>query len=62
MHDLYPVSLSARSSYVKFTNEVVEALSAQRHLDRLMAPVIVAHGTLENAGISAPEPRVRSGS
>jgi arylformamidase len=47
MYDLYPVSLSARSSYVKFTNEVVEALSAQRHLDRLMAPVIVAHGTLE---------------
>jgi arylformamidase len=47
MYDLYPVSLSARNSYVKFTNEVVEALSAQRHLDRLMAPVIVAHGTLE---------------
>jgi arylformamidase len=47
MYDLYPVTLSARSSYVKFTNDVVEALSAQRHLDRLVAPVIVAHGTLE---------------
>ena len=47
MYDLYPVSLSARSNYVKFTTEVVEALSAQRHLDRLVAPVIVAHGTLE---------------
>ena len=47
MYDLYPVSVSARSNYVTFTNEVVEALSAQRHLDRLVAPVIVAHGTLE---------------
>jgi arylformamidase len=47
MYDLYPVTLSARSTYVKFTNDVVEVLSAQRHLDRLVAPVIVAHGTLE---------------
>jgi arylformamidase len=41
------VSLSARSSYVNFTPEVVEALSPMRHLDNLVAPVIVAHGTLE---------------
>jgi len=47
MYDLYPVTLSARSNYVKFTNDVVEALSSQRHLDKLAAPVIVAHGTLE---------------
>jgi arylformamidase len=47
MYDLYPVTLSARSNYVKFTDDVVEALSAQRHLDKLVAPVIVAHGTLE---------------
>lgn len=47
MYDLYPVSLSARSNYVKFTAEAVEALSSQRHLDKLTAPVIVAHGTLE---------------
>jgi arylformamidase len=47
MYDLYPVSLSARSHYVKFTDEVVEALSPQRHLDKLVAPVIVSHGTLE---------------
>jgi arylformamidase len=26
---------------------VIEALSPQRHLDTLVAPVIVAHGTLE---------------
>lgn len=47
MYDLQPVTLSARSNYVKFTNEVVEALSSQRHLDKLVAPVVVAHGTLE---------------
>jgi acetyl esterase/lipase len=32
MYDLYPVTLSARSNDVRFTTEVVEALSAQRHL------------------------------
>jgi len=47
MYDLHPVSLSARSNYVKFTNEVVESLSTQRHLDKLVAPVIVGYGTLE---------------
>jgi arylformamidase len=47
MYDLFPVALSARSNYVKFTKEVVEALSAQRHLDKLVAPVVIAHGTLE---------------
>lgn len=47
MYDLHPVSLSARAGYVKFTPEMVEKLSSQRHLDRLVAPVIVAHGTLE---------------
>lgn len=47
MYDLYPVTLSARSNYVKFTSEVVDALSALRHLDKLAAPVIVAYGTLE---------------
>jgi arylformamidase len=47
MYDLYPVSLSARSNYVSFTPDVIEALGSQRHLDRLAAPVIVAHGTLE---------------
>jgi arylformamidase len=47
MYDLHPVTLSARSNYVTFTDAVVEALSPQRHLDKLVAPVIVAHGTLE---------------
>jgi arylformamidase len=47
MYDLKPVRLSARSSYVKFTEEMEQALSPQRHLDHLTAPLIVAHGTLE---------------
>jgi arylformamidase len=47
MYDLYPVSLSARAGYVKFTPEMIEKLSPQRHLDKLVAPVIVAHGALE---------------
>lgn len=47
MYDLYPVSLSARARYVKFNAELIERLSPLRHLDRLAAPVIVAHGTLE---------------
>jgi arylformamidase len=47
MFDLRPVRLSSRSSYVKFTDEMEQALSAQRHLDRLTAPVVLVHGTLE---------------
>jgi arylformamidase len=47
MYDLKPVRLSSRSSYVKFTDEVEAALSAQRHLDRLNTPVILAYGSLE---------------
>jgi arylformamidase len=48
MYDLKPVRLSARSNYVKFTDEMERALSPQRHLDRLSAPLIVSHGTLES--------------
>jgi arylformamidase len=47
MYDLYPVSLSARSSYVAFTERMVDELSAIRHLDRINVPTIVAHGTNE---------------
>ena len=47
MFDLKPVRLSARSRYVTFTDEMEHALSPQRHLDTLNAPVIVAHGTFE---------------
>jgi arylformamidase len=47
IYDLEPVRLSARSLYVKFTEEMVQALSPLRHLARLHAPLIVAHGTFE---------------
>lgn len=47
MYDLKPVRLSKRSEYVKFTDEIEQALSSQRHLDKLNAPIIVAYGTQE---------------
>ncbi|MFL6971871.1 MAG: alpha/beta hydrolase [Xanthobacteraceae bacterium] len=47
MYDLKPVRLSKRSSYVKFTDEVEQALSAQRHIDKLTAPVTLVYGTEE---------------
>jgi len=47
MYDLKPVRLSKRSDYVKFTDAVEDALSTQRHLDRINCPVTVLHGTLE---------------
>ena len=47
MYDLKPVRLSKRSSYVKFTDEIEDKLSAQRHLDQLVAPVRLVYGTLE---------------
>jgi arylformamidase len=47
MYDLKPARLSARSNYVKFTDAMEDALSTQRHLDRIVCPVTVLHGTLE---------------
>jgi len=47
MYDLKPVRLSKRSEYVRFTDAVEDALSAQRHLDRIHCPVTLLHGTLE---------------
>jgi arylformamidase len=47
MYDLAPVRLSARSSYVKFDDATVEALSSIRRLDRLHCPVNVSYGTCE---------------
>lgn len=47
MFDLKPVRLSSRSSYISFTDAVEQALSSQRHLHHLHAPVIVAYGSLE---------------
>jgi len=47
MYDLKPVRLSKRSQYVNFTDEIEQALSSERHLDKLNAPIIVAYGTKE---------------
>ena len=47
MYDLAPVRLSKRSSYVTFTDAIVSKLSAQRHLDGLHTPLILAIGTCE---------------
>jgi arylformamidase len=47
MYDLKPVRLSKRSKYVKFTDEMEQALSAQRHLDKLHTPLVLAYGTYE---------------
>jgi arylformamidase len=41
------VRISKRSSFIRFTDEMEEAMSPQRHLDQLRAPVVVAYGTNE---------------
>lgn len=45
MYDLKPVRLSKRSEYVKFTDEMEQAMSSQRQIDRLRAPLIITYGT-----------------
>ena len=47
MYELYPVSLSARSQYVKFTGEMIEDLSPVRRIEGWNTPVVVAYGSLE---------------
>jgi arylformamidase len=47
MYELEPVRLSKRSSYVSFTTAMVEQLSAQRHLESLTTPLVLAYGTAE---------------
>ncbi len=47
MYDLAPVRLSKRSSYVNFTDPMVEKLSSQRHLDGLQTPLLLAYGSCE---------------
>ena len=47
MYDLKGPRLSARSNYVKFDDAMEDALSAQRHLDKVRTPVLLVHGTLE---------------
>jgi arylformamidase len=47
MYEMAPVWLSFRHTYVNFTDAMADAMSSQRHIDKLNAPIIVTHGTLE---------------
>jgi arylformamidase len=47
MYDLKPVRLSKRGNYVKFTDEMEQQLSAQRHIDKIHTPIVLGTGTLE---------------
>lgn len=47
MYDLRGPRLSKRGAYVKFTDEMEDALSAQRHLERICAPITLLYGSLE---------------
>jgi arylformamidase len=47
MFDLAPVRLSWRRTYVHFTDAMTEAMSSQRHVDKLRAPIVVTCGTFE---------------
>ena len=58
MFDLKPVRLSARSAYVKFTDEMEQALSTQRHLDSSTARCRRAWHA-GDAGVHAPDARFR---
>jgi arylformamidase len=42
MYEMTPVRLSWRRTYVNFTDAMTDAMSAQRHIDKLRAPITVA--------------------
>jgi arylformamidase len=47
MYEMTPVRLSWRRSLVNFTDAITDSMSAQRHIDKLQAPITVTYGTLE---------------
>jgi arylformamidase len=47
MYDLRGPRLSKRSAYVKFTDEVEHALSPERHIGAIRAPIVLLYGSLE---------------
>jgi arylformamidase len=47
MFDMRPVRLSWRRTYVSFTDAMEVAMSPQRHIDKLHAPVVVTYGSFE---------------
>lgn len=46
-YDLRGPRLSKRGAYVKFTDEMEGELSPQRHLDRVVAPIVLLYGSRE---------------
>jgi len=47
LYDLRGARLSSRSNYVKFDDAMEQAMSTQRHLEKITAPLVLLHGTLE---------------
>ena len=47
IYDLKPARLSARSNYIKFDDDMEQALSSIRHIELLRAPITVTYGTFE---------------
>ena len=47
MYDLRGPRLSKRSAYVNFTDATEQALSPQRHLERIVSPITIVYGSLE---------------
>ena len=47
MYDLRGPRLSKRSAYVRFTDAAEQALSPQRHLEHVNAPIVLLYGSLE---------------
>ena len=47
MYDMRGPRLSKRGNYVKFTDAMEQAMSSQRHIDMLRAPITVTYGTNE---------------
>jgi arylformamidase len=47
MYEMRPVRLSARSNYVKFDDAMEAAMSSQRHIGNIVAPIAVMYGTFE---------------
>jgi arylformamidase len=47
MYEMTPVRLSARSSYIRFDDAMEDAMSSQRHIANLHAPIVVTYGTNE---------------
>jgi arylformamidase len=47
MYEMAPVQLSWRRTFVNFTAAMADAMSPQRHIDKLFAPIIVTYGTFE---------------